>query len=299
MPYATNNIARKFKLKKTDWKAFSTALENVHIEEQLKDVSSSEEKIKIIQIVLMDVVDKVVPGINTHKLNHKITKWWNETCTKAKQDLKDAKSNYERLPTFYGYVEYQRKAAEFKKTAIAAKQENWINFLNKLDFRGPASRVCSTIKSLISGSQIAEAAVSLLDSVIEVPDPLSDCEIEVKAKVKRFSKSQKPIAYNQPFLTQDIEKVINHLTLTAPGEDIIFPQFVKALPKDWVAALLNIINEFWNEGQFPKIWKDGVVVLIPKVGKDKSKLENYRTITLLPVLGNVYELMVKQNEPSD
>ncbi|KAK2702303.1 hypothetical protein QYM36_019083, partial [Artemia franciscana] len=287
---------------------------NVHIEEQLKEVSSSQEKIKIFQTVLMDVVDKVVPKINTHKLNHKVTKWWNETCTKAKQDLKDAKSNYERLPTFHGYVEYQRKAAEFKKTVIAAKRESWINFLNKLDFRVPASRVYSTVKSLISGSredqtnppityknstlvtdqEIAEAAVSLLDSVIGVPDPLSDCEIEVKAKVKRISKSHRSVAYNQPFLTQEIEKVINHLPLTAPGEDMIFPQFVKALPKNWVAALLNIINELWNEGQFPKIWKDGVVVLIPKVGKDKSKLENYRTITLLPVLGKVYERLVKQ-----
>ncbi|KAK2718617.1 hypothetical protein QYM36_005831 [Artemia franciscana] len=309
-----NNIAHKFKLKKTDWKTFSTALKNVHIEEQLKKVSSSEEKIKIFQTILMDVVDKVVPKINTHKLNHKVTKWWNETCTKAKQDLKDAKSNYECLPTFHGYVEYRRKAAEFKKTVIAAKRESWIIFLNKLDFRVPASRVYSTVKSLISGSredqtnppityknstlvtdqEIAEAAVSLLDSVIGVPDPLSDCEIEVKAKVKRFSKSHRSEAYNQPFFTQEIEKVINHLPLTAPGEDMIFPQFVKALPKNWVAALLNIINELWNEGQFPKIWKDGVVVLIPKVGKDKSKLENYRTITLLPVLGKVYERLVKQ-----
>ncbi|KAK2703910.1 hypothetical protein QYM36_017731, partial [Artemia franciscana] len=311
---ATNNVAHKFNLKKTDWKAFSTALENVYIQEQLKEVSSSEEKIKIFQTVLMDVVDKVVPKINTNKLNHKVTKWWNETCTKAKEDLKDAKSNYECLPIFHGYVEYQRKAAEFKKTVIAAKRKSWINFLNKLDFRVPVSRVCSTVKSLISGSredqrnspiayknstlvtdqEIAEAAVSLLDSVIGVPDPLSDCEIEVKAKAKRFSKSHRSIAYNQPFLTQEIEKVINHLPLTAPGEDMISPQFVKALTKNWVAALLNIINGLWNEGQFPKIWKDGVVVLIPKVGKDKSKLGNYRTITLIPVLGKVYERLAKQ-----
>jgi len=145
------------------------------------------------------------------------------------------------MNAFHEYVEYQRKAAEFKKTVIAAKRESWINFLNKLDFRVPASRVYSTVKSLISGSredqtnppityknstlvtdqEIAEAAVSLLDSVIGVPDPLSDCEIEVKAKVKRFSKSHRSVAYNQPFLTQEIEKVINHLPLTAPGEDMI------------------------------------------------------------------------------
>ncbi|KAK2701786.1 hypothetical protein QYM36_019573 [Artemia franciscana] len=193
-------------------------------------------------------------------------------------------------------------AAEFKKTVIAAKRVSWINFLNKLDFRVPASRVYSTVKSLISGSRedqtnppITYKNSTLLEyQIIGVPDPLSDCEIEVKAKDKRFSKSHRSVAYNQPFLTQEIEKVINHLPLTAPGEDMIFPQFVKALPKNWVAALLNIINELWNEGQFPKIWKDGVVVLIPKVGKDKSKLENYRTITLLPVLGKVYERLVKQ-----
>ncbi|KAK2711229.1 hypothetical protein QYM36_012419 [Artemia franciscana] len=118
---ATNNIAHKLKLKRTDWKALSTALENVYIEEQLKDVSLSEEKINIFQIVLMDVMDKNVRKIIAYKLNHKVTKRWNETCTKGKQDLKDAKSNYERLPTFHRYVEYQRKPAEFKEIVIAAK----------------------------------------------------------------------------------------------------------------------------------------------------------------------------------
>ena len=118
--------------------------------------------------------------------------------------------------------------------------------------------------------------------------------MSLESKVKRFSKSHRSIAYNQPFLTQEIEKVINRPPITDPGQDKIFPQFVKVLPKDWAAALLSIINELLNEGQFPKIWKDGVVVLIPKVGKDKSKLENYRTITLLLVLGKAYERLVKQ-----
>ena len=34
--------------------------------------------------------------------------------------------------------------------------------------------------------------------------------------------------------------------------------------------------------------------MIPKIGKDCSKLENHRFITLLPILGKVMERMVKK-----
>ncbi|KAK2704298.1 hypothetical protein QYM36_016630, partial [Artemia franciscana] len=38
----------------------------------------------------------------------------------------------------------------------------------------------------------------------------------------------------------------------------------------------------------------GEAVMLPKPGKDLSKIENYRYITLLPVLGKVMERMVKK-----
>ncbi|KAK2708335.1 hypothetical protein QYM36_014071, partial [Artemia franciscana] len=81
---------------------------------------------------------------------------------------------------------------------------------------------------------------------------------------------------------------------TSPGPDEILPQFVKSLPKLWINVLLELINGIWREGKFPDVWKYGEAVMLPKPGKDLSKIENYRYITLLPVLGKVMERMVKK-----
>jgi len=81
---------------------------------------------------------------------------------------------------------------------------------------------------------------------------------------------------------------------TAPGADMVYPQLVKNLPQEWVEVLLEIINIAWKIGCFPKVWKAGLAVMIPKPGKDTSKIENHRFITLLPVLGKVYERLVKK-----
>ncbi|KAK2725084.1 hypothetical protein QYM36_001513 [Artemia franciscana] len=75
---------------------------------------------------------------------------------------------------------------------------------------------------------------------------------------------------------------------------MIYPQYIKHLSDKWIKTLLEIINKAWEDGKFPKKWKDGVVTMIPKQGKDNSKIENLRMITLLPVLGKVYERMVKE-----
>jgi hypothetical protein len=32
---------------------------------------------------------------------------------------------------------------------------------------------------------------------------------------------------------------------------MIYPQFVQALPKQWIMVLLYIINLAWNDGYFP------------------------------------------------
>ncbi|KAK2712453.1 hypothetical protein QYM36_011219 [Artemia franciscana] len=100
--------------------------------------------------------------------------------------------------------------------------------------------------------------------------------------------------YNQPFTLKELEDIIQGLPLTSPGPDLIHPHFVRSLPPNWTSALLDILNLAWSQGKFPTVWKYAEAVMIPKGGKDLSKLENHRMISLLPVLGKVYERIVKK-----
>ena len=69
---------------------------------------------------------------------------------------------------------------------------------------------------------------------------------------------------------------------------------MKLLPILWINVLLELINGIWREGKFPDVWKYGEAVMLPKPGEDLSKIENYRYINLLPVLGKVMERVVKK-----
>ena len=197
---------------------------------------------------------------------------------------------------------------------MEAKKISYQEFVEKLDFRQPASRVYKTVKKLITGKtddngnppltvngeelveeqEKANKAVDFVESVIGRPDDFKDDEKLTFAKVIRLSKIENDMDYNRYFTVEELKNVIRKLPLTAPGLDMIYPQYVKHLSDKWIKTLLEIINKAWEDGKFPKIWKDGVVTMIPKQGKDNSKMENLRMITLLPVLGKVYERMVKE-----
>lgn len=56
--------------------------------------------------------------------------------------------------------------------------------------------------------------------------------------------------------------------------------------KEKFCRLLNICLE---NGLFPKCWKKAKVVLIPKLDKNLNIVTSYRPISLLPVLGRIFD----------
>ena len=45
---------------------------------------------------------------------------------------------------------------------------------------------------------------------------------------------------------------------------------------------------------FPSYWKMGKIKLLNKAGKDPARTNNYKPIALLPVLGKIFEKIIKQ-----
>jgi hypothetical protein len=52
------------------------------------------------------------------------------------------------------------------------------------------------------------------------------------------------------------------------------------------------VNESIQKGKVPAAWKFGILVPIPKPGKDTSKLESYRPISLLSCFGKLADRIV-------
>ena len=94
---------------------------------------------------------------------------------------------------------------------------------------------------------------------------------------------------------EELDRIIGSLsTRKAPGIDLITASIIKRV---WGFARWEVtvlMQKCISEGHFPSCWKAGLLRVIPK-GNDKprSDAKAYRPITLLPILGKVLEVLVR------
>lgn len=87
--------------------------------------------------------------------------------------------------------------------------------------------------------------------------------------------------------------IINKLeNKKSPGIDKIPNLQIKNIPVKIVAQLLYIFNYCLTISYFPKIWKLAKILPLPKPGKDKLFPQNYRLISLLISLAEIFEKLI-------
>ncbi|CAF4874636.1 unnamed protein product [Pieris macdunnoughi] len=97
------------------------------------------------------------------------------------------------------------------------------------------------------------------------------------------------------FSPSQVRKTIRRLPLKkAPGPDGITHQALRHLPMRWIVALARLFTGILRTLHFPKTWKEGKVILIPKPGKDSTRPESYRPITLLSTQSKLFERLLLQ-----
>ncbi|GBP11460.1 Probable RNA-directed DNA polymerase from transposon X-element [Eumeta japonica] len=101
------------------------------------------------------------------------------------------------------------------------------------------------------------------------------------------------------FEFREVQNVIANLNpKKAPGIDGISNKMLIELPRVAVRILLFIFNAMLRLEYFPNNWKVAVVKMIPKPGKDLTKAESYRPISLLPTMSKLFEkLLVTKLSP--
>ena len=98
----------------------------------------------------------------------------------------------------------------------------------------------------------------------------------------------------RPVTNQDIKLIIKEFKHKAPGKSGITKLLLMKIPENAITKFKDLINETISMGYFPLVLKKGLIILIPKPGKDAKNPINYRPITLLELPGKILEKIINK-----
>ncbi|KAL7635514.1 UNVERIFIED_CONTAM: hypothetical protein RMT77_014583 [Armadillidium vulgare] len=237
--------------------------------------------------------------------------WWNESCKQAVKVRNAAFNKWRSNPNVTNCINYRKKAASCRHIIIKQKRDSWRQLTSKLNFSTSAKEAWSVIRKM-SGTYIpqnfpltvdggllvdafskAEAFALHYRKIFSIPDPLEnrgDYKLKIQNAIDSDSSND---GMAHPFLLDELNAAMHSLKHNkAMGFDYIPNEFLSHLNEDSLRNLLQLFNNSWTNGIYPKPWKKSVILPFLKPAKDDTQPESYRAINLLPCPGKLMEKMV-------
>lgn len=197
------------------------------------------------------------------------------------------------------------------KTKLKAHiQDNWTNYLASLEpedgslfnMTKNCTRPRSRIPPLQSQNVVAyseNSKAEMLASAYEkqfVNNPIVNPTFDnnIHSTVTTTLSQTFPLEEIESVKTEEITDYIKKLKVKkAPGREGITNKMVKNLPPTAYITLATILTAMLRLSHFPSIWKSAVIIPILKPQKTPSDPESYRPISLLPILGKIAEVIIR------
>ena len=196
---------------------------------------------------------------------------------------KSALRKFNRQPTKENLIHAKQMRAKARKTIKTAKRTSWQQYVSKLNSRTPAKKIWDMIRK-ITGKNKNNKHVhiksngNICSTTKDISNALGE-NFQKNSSSANYSETFQNIKqerekehlnftslnhekYNVPFTASELLDALHKSHDTAAGPDDIHYQILKHLPDNALKTLLNILNDIWITGKFPKDWSKATIIPI-------------------------------------
>lgn len=298
-------ISKVKSFKRANWKKFRD-----HIEEKLDNLTFTTNRtpelidlsIKLLNESILSASKVAIPLVKPTQFRYPFSHEIEELC--RQRSFIRRRMKHHNLTNLRSQINFLNK--EIKRLTGNLKSRSWSDKLSSLKAEDLSFYdFTKKIKRKDKGSvPLKNSSGDLIYSDFEkanlIADSFHKSHIISEAPTKHTPEVEKSLdtLRNLPVDFPEIERVrlsevkdlINRLKIKkACGFDDISNRLVKNVPVKFIEKLVDIFNNCLRIGYFPKAWKIAKVIALDKPGKDASMPSNKRPISLLPVLGKLFE----------
>ncbi|XP_026331400.1 uncharacterized protein LOC113238780 [Hyposmocoma kahamanoa] len=279
---------RIYNTKKANWREFHEKLTQVW-----KDENINKEEI--------DKINKKPTGLP----------WWNDELARLKQDVATKKRRIKCAAQIRRKVvtdSYLQAKENYQCEAKKAQTSSWKSFCGRQDRESMWEGIYRVIaRTTQRGEDIplvkdgtvlgGEESAKLLAETF-FPQDSENEDSAAHRYIRKSAEDGNKWTHGEPCDPEFTIEELNTAALSfnvkkAPGKEGFTADICRAAIGTNPEAFLALYNRCIALAQFPTIWKEATIVVLPKHGKEDYTLpKSYRPIGLLPVLGKILEKML-------
>ena len=289
---------------KANWRGFRKHLQGIDWREILQ--GEIDEKVKRFTDLILALQEIYVPH-KTYLVKPHDQPWFGERCRAAADAKSKAWVRLKRRPSRRNRDMYKSTCKEMERTEKWAKRKwlkdtrdkltgrsvgnkDWWNLMKTHQGFGADDSIPPLDKPgggvATSSQEKADLLATYFSSKMKVPDA-NQSPPKLPLRTNKKLESAKVTA-------RDIENRLKKIDVNkALGPDGVSPHTLKQCASELSEPLAYLYQLCLREKKWPRLWKIGRVIAIHKK-KSKSSIKNYRPVSLLSVVGKIFEKIIAE-----
>lgn len=304
----SDNIVGNWNYNKANWLKFAWKCEQT-INETIVDEDIEVFHNNIIKCIT-EAADKCIPKVKL--FNKKPKPWWSENCLIAIKNRNKAYNKARKTQDLQDFIKYKKCQAKLKYTIKLAKSVYWDKLCQDLNSMGTRGLWDQVNKISNSKNKRSVPVIKENDEFVKDPEQIANIfadkfendynNVEQTRLNNRAKTSAKITGYIEDIINNDnnlpindditfheVKEAIKNANNTSPGEDKIKTILYKHVPEKSLEIITKLFNIILTKGELPKLWKQTIIVPIPKPGKNPNSKNSYRPIALTSTLCKIME----------